>query len=390
MKELITRWIGDHQEEIISWRRHFHQNPEISGKEFETQKKILEVLKSMGIEGQPCAGTGVVADIGPTTGRTVAIRADIDALPLPDEIDQPYCSQNEGVCHACGHDAHTAGLLGLAGAFAAHQDQLPGRIRLLFQPSEEWFDGGAKEMIEEGCLEGVDFAIGMHVWQPVEAGKIAVNHVMMGSPNSFELTIQGVGGHGSMPHQCVDPILVGSQIVQAFNTIISRSIDPLEVGVLSIGSFHSGVAFNVIPDKSVVTGNLRTLNAETRDRIFDRMEEICRGTCQAMGATYQLNRIYGYPALVNDPKVMDLAVNVITETYGADARLVNKPTLGGEDFSYFLEKVPGVFLFVGAGNVEKGITYPHHHPKFDIDESALGQGAEVLGLIALRLLEKGI
>ncbi|MBP9483928.1 MAG: amidohydrolase, partial [Negativicutes bacterium] len=337
-----------------------------------------------------CAGTGVVADIGPTTGRTVAIRADIDALPLSDEIDQPYCSQNEGVCHACGHDAHTAGLLGLAGAFAAHQDQLPGRIRLLFQPSEEWFDGGAKEMIEEGCLEGVDFAIGMHVWQPVEAGKIAVNHVMMGSPNSFELTIQGVGGHGSMPHQCVDPILVGSQIVQAFNTIISRSIDPLEVGVLSIGSFHSGAAFNVIPDKSVVTGNLRTLNAETRDRIFDRMEEICRGTCQAMGATYQLNRIYGYPALVNDPKVMDLAVNVITETYGADARLVNKPTLGGEDFSYFLEKVPGVFLFVGAGNVEKGITYPHHHPKFDIDESALGQGAEVLGLIALRLLEKGI
>ena len=150
MKELITRWIGDHQEEIISWRRHFHQNPEISGKEFETQKKILEVLKSMGIEGQPCAGTGVVADIGPTTGRTVAIRADIDALPLSDEIDQPYCSQNEGVCHACGHDAHTAGLLGLAGAFAAHQDQLPGRIRLLFQPSEEWFDGGAKEMIEEG------------------------------------------------------------------------------------------------------------------------------------------------------------------------------------------------------------------------------------------------
>ncbi len=389
MNEKIIQWLTDHQEEVIGWRRHFHQNPEVSGKEFETQKKIMELLASMGIESQKSADTGVIADIkGGKPGKTVAIRADIDALAMPDQIDKPYCSQNEGVCHACGHDAHTAGLLGLAAAFKANEADLPGTIRLLFQPSEEWFDGGASSMVEEGCMDGVDYVIGLHVWEPVPAGSIGINEVMMGSPNCFEIIVQGVGGHGSMPHQCVDPILVGSQIVLGLNTIMSRSVDPLETGVVSIGEFHSGSAFNVIPDKTIIKGNMRTLNDETRDLIFDRIETICKGICEAMGATYQLNRVYGYPAVVNDPEVLEIAREVIDARYGREKRIDNKPTLGGEDFSYFMKKAPGVYFFVGAGNPEVGAAYPHHHPKFDIDESAILQGQETLARIAWKLLTK--
>lgn len=387
MNEKIIQWLEDHQEEIIGWRRYFHQHPEVSGQEFETQKKVMEILTSMGIEGKKIAGTGVIADIvGGKPGKTVAFRADMDALAMSDEIAQPYCSQSEGVCHACGHDGHMAGLLGLAGAFMENREDLPGRVRLLFQPSEEWFDGGATDMIAEGCLEGVDYILGLHIWQPVPVGHVGVNEVMMGSPNCFEIMVQGVGGHGSMPHQTVDPILVGSQIVMALNTIVSRSMDPLETGVLSIGEFHSGSAFNVIPDKALIKGNMRTLSTEVRDLMFRRIEEICSGICEAMGATYTLEKVYGYPTLVNDPKVLEIARAVIDERYGREKRLDVKPTLGGEDFSYYLEKVPGVFIFPGGGNEERGITYPHHHPKFDMDESVLLQGPETLARIAWRLL----
>lgn len=387
MNEKIIQWLESHQEEIVGWRRYFHQHPEVSGQEFETQKKVLELLASMGIEGRKIAGTGVVADIvGNKSGKTIAFRADMDALAMSDEINQPYRSQNEGVCHACGHDGHMAGLLGIAGAFMANREDLPGRIRLLFQPSEEWFDGGATDMIAEGCLEGIDYVLGLHIWQPVPAGFVGVNDIMMGSPNCFEIVVQGVGGHGSMPHQTVDPILVGSQIVLALNTIVSRSMDPLETGVLSIGEFHSGSAFNVIPDKAMIKGNMRTLSADVRDLMFRRIEEICKGTCEAMGATYTLEKIYGYPTLVNDSKVLEIAREVIDERYGREKRLDVKPTFGGEDFSYYLEKVPGVFIFPGGGNEEKGITYPHHHPKFDMDEEVLLQGPETLARIAWRLL----
>lgn len=387
MNEKIIQWLESHQEEIIGWRRYFHQHPEVSGQEFETQKKVLEILSSMGVEGRKIAGTGVIADIvGRKPGKTIAFRADMDALAMSDEITQSYRSQNEGVCHACGHDGHMAGLLGLAGAFMENREDLPGKIRLLFQPSEEWFDGGATDMIAEGCLEGVDYVLGLHIWQPVPSGYVGVNDIMMGSPNCFEIVIQGIGGHGSMPHQTVDPILVGSQIVLALNTIVSRSMDPLETGVLSIGEFHSGSAFNVIPDKAMIKGNMRTLSAEVRDLMFHRVEEICKGICEAMGATYTLEKIYGYPTLVNDSKVLEIAREVIDERYGRENRIDVKPTLGGEDFSYYLEKVPGVFIFPGGGNEKKGITYPHHHPKFDMDEEVLLQGPETLARIAWRLL----
>lgn len=389
MNEKISQWIAAHQEQIIGWRRYFHQHPELSGKEIETQNKILEILAEMGIEGKKVAGTGVVADIvGDPNGKVIAIRADIDALAMSDEVNKPYRSQVSGVCHACGHDAHMAGLLGVAGAFSHYKEEIPGTIRLLFQPSEEWFDGGATEMISDGCMDGVDYVIGLHVWEPVPAGSVGINKVMMGSPNSFTIQIQGIGGHGSMPHQTVDPILVGSQIVLALNTIVSRSLDPLETGVLSVGEFHSGSAFNVIPDQAVIRGNLRTLTEETRDLIFTRIEEICKGICQAMGATYQLDRIYGYPALVNDDRVLEIAREEIDHKMGREKRLDIKPTLGGEDFSYYLEKAPGVFLFAGAGNPEVGAAYPHHHPKFDIDERVLEYGPDLLARIAWRLFQE--
>jgi len=387
MNEKIVKWLEDHQADIVGWRRHFRQYPEVGGKEFKTQEKILEVLNSLGIEGEKIAGTGVIADIvGARPGKMIAIRADIDALPLNDECGKPYQSKNEGICHACGHDFHTAGLLGVGGAFMANRDDLPGTIRLLFQPMEEVLPGGALSMIAEGCMEGVDYVLGLHVWEPVPTGLIGINEVQMGSPNAFSILVKGVGGHGSMPHQCVDPVLVGSQIVLALNTILSRSVDPLETGVLSVGSFHSGTVFNIIPDTAEITGNVRTLNEETRNLIFSRIEEICQGICSAMGATYKLERIHGFPALINDKAVLEVARQVIDERYGREKRLDVKPSLGAEDFSYYLEKAPGVYFFAGAGNPEKGATYPHHHPKFDADEAVLLQGPETLSRIAWRLL----
>lgn len=388
MSTEIKALVAKHYEEVVALRRYFHTYPEVSGQEFNTQQKIMEELAVLGLASHVAAKTGVVADIiGALPGKTVAVRADIDALPLQDECEQPYRSQNHGVCHACGHDGHIAMLLGVAKVLCAVRERLAGTIRLLFQPSEETFDGGASDLIAEGELDGVETIIGAHLWQSYPVGTIGISYGrMMASPDEFTITIQGHGGHASMPHQTIDPIVVGAEIILALNTIISRNIDPIEPALLSVGCFKAGDVYNIIPDTAVMKGTVRSFEEQVRQQIFANIERKVDGICAAAGASYSIDKQFGYSPVINDPSVTAVIAEAACEAQGPGNVLEIKPVMGGEDFSYYQQKIPGAFLFVGSGNSDKGIIYPNHHPKFDIDEQALGYGVEVLVRTALKLL----
>ncbi|HWR43773.1 amidohydrolase [Sporomusa sp.] len=389
MKNSVHDLVKKQHDFVVAMRRHFRMSPELGGQEYETQKKILSELRSMGLELRQAAGTGVIAEIkGSRPGKTVAIRADIDALPIQDEIDQPYRSQNDGICHACGHDGHAAMLLGVARVLNAMRDELTGNIRLLFQPSEELFPGGALNMIADGALDGVDVVIGAHLWQPLEVGTMGITYgPMMASPDQFTITVQGHGGHGSMPHQTVDPIFVGSQIVLALKTITGNQVSANELAVLSMGVFKAGEAFNIIPDSAVLQGTVRTFSQSVRETIFACIERICSGICAASGATYTLDSCYGFPPVINNPQVAEVVADAGKEVLGESQVIEISPAMGGEDFSCYQQQVPGCFIFIGIGNKEKGISYPHHHPKFDMDEQALDYGVAVMAGAALQLLK---
>ena len=347
----------------------------------------MENLTALGLAPKAIANTGVIAELnGAKPGKCIAIRADIDALELQDECGKPYQSVNHGVCHACGHDGHISMLLGVAKVLTDYREQLTGSIRFLFQPTEERFPGGALAMIEEGALDGVDAIIGAHLWQPVPVGTIGIKSGrFMASPDEFSIAIQGRGGHGSMPHQTVDALLTASQIAVALNTVISRSIDPLEQAVLSIGYLHSGDTFNIIPDSAILKGTVRSFEESVRKLIFERIEAITKGICEGAGATYKFDKIFGFPPVINEPTCTNAVMTAVKESLGEDKIFAVNPSMGGEDFSYYLEKVPGAFMFVGVGNDAKGIIYPQHHPKYDIDEDALAYGMEVMARAAVNL-----
>ncbi|HWR08404.1 amidohydrolase [Sporomusa sp.] len=389
MKISIHDLVKEQQHYVIAMRRYFRMTPELGGQEFETQKKIISELRSMGLEPRQAAGTGVVAEItGSRPGKMVAIRADIDGLPIQDEIDQPYRSQNAGVCHACGHDGHTAMLLGLAKVFSGMRAELTGNIRLLFQPSEERFPGGALAMIADGALDGVDTVIGAHLWQPLEVGTMGITYgPMMASPDEFTITIQGCGGHGSMPQQTIDPIYVGAQIVLALKTITGNQISTNELAVLSLGVFKAGEVFNIIPDTAVLQGSVRTFSQRVRDTIFACIEQLCSGICAASGATYTLDNRNGFPPVINNPQIARGVAAAGNAVLGESRVIEISPAMGAEDFSWYQQQVPGCFMFIGIGNKEKGVSYPHHHPKFDMDEQALSYGVEIMAEAALRLLK---
>ncbi len=385
----IAERVAANRDYIVAMRRHFHMYPEVGGQESETQKKILEELKAMGIKARAAGGTGVIADIpGAPGGKTVAMRADIDALPIEDECGKPYKSKIKGVCHACGHDGHAAMLLGAAKTFAAMAKELPGSVRLIFQPSEERFPGGAEIMIADGAMQGVDAVVGAHLWQPLPVGVIGVNYgALMAAPDEFTITIQGKGGHGSMPHTTVDTILVGAQLVLALRTITGANVDPREQAVLTVGMFKAGEVFNIIPDTAVLKGTVRSFDESVRHAVFGQLEAYCRGICAASGATYKLDSIYGYPPVVNNPDAAAVAAAAAREVAGVQVQDV-KPLMVGEDYSYYQKLAPGVFLLVGAGNADKDCVYGHHHPKFDIDEDALGYGAETMVRTVLKLFAR--
>jgi amidohydrolase len=383
IKTIIER----HYDSIVALRRHFHTYPELGTQEFNTQQRIMEELSALGLIPRKMAVTGVIADLqGSLPGKTIAIRADIDALELQDECNKPYQSQTPGVCHACGHDGHTAMLLGAAKALVELQDSLAGTIRFLFQPNEECFPGGAALMIQEGALTDVNAIIGAHLWQSLQVGTSGISYDrMMAAPDEFTISIKGKGGHGSMPHQTVDPILVGAQIVTALHTIVSRNIDPLEQAVLSIGVFKAGDTFNIIPDTATLIGTVRSFSKEIRSTLFERIEQIVSGICQAAGATFKLTKVLGFPPIINNPEVAKIFNNASIEALGKENALTINPVMAGEDFSLFLEKVPGAFIFIGVANEEKGVIYPQHHPKFDIDEKSLAYGTEIMVRTAMKL-----
>ncbi|WP_342535978.1 M20 family metallopeptidase [Sporosarcina sp. FSL K6-3508] len=379
-EELFTR-LEDGYEEMIELRREFHMYPELSFQEVNTAKKIADYQRKLGLEVQTdVGGNGVVATLrGKHPGKTIAIRADFDALPIWEENDVPYKSKNPGVMHACGHDAHTAIALGLSKALVEMKEQLTGNVVFIHQHAEEEDPGGAKSMIESGALSGVDVIFATHMENYIPVDHLLYNeNYILGACDDFTIDILGFGGHGAFPQDTVDVIAVGAQLISNLHQITSRKVDPLQSAVLSIGAFHAGEAANVIPEKAQLKGTVRTFDEGVRQEMHKWVQTITSHTCQAFGATYEMDYMFGYPATKNDPTITKLMVNAAEEVLPAENIQEVKPNMGAEDFSYFLQQVPGTYFFIGSANEEKGLIYPYHHPKFDIDEKALLNGAKVL------------
>jgi amidohydrolase len=380
----------DVKEEVVWWRRHLHRNPELSFHEKETSQFVYETLRTFGnLELSRPTPTSVVARlVGAKPGRTLAIRADMDALPIEEENDFEFVSRNPGTMHACGHDGHTAMLLGTAKILSSMKDEIAGEVRFLFQHAEELFPGGAQELVDSGVMDGVDTVIGAHLWASLPVGKLGVAYgPMMGSPDTFWITIKGRGGHGAMPHQAVDSIAIGAQVVNNLQHLVSRNIDPIDNVVVSVTKFTGGTAHNVIPGCVEMLGTVRTLDPEVRKRVPELMERIVRGITEAHRASYEFEYQFGFRPVVNDEETTRALEDTVREVFGEEALEIVRPTLGGEDFSALQQKAPGTFFWVGAGNEEKGITYPHHHPRFTVDEDAFPYGMKLFVNAAFKLLD---
>ncbi len=377
---------------VIADRRHLHEHPELGFQEVETARFVADRLRALGVEDirTGIAQTGATALIkgGQGPGKIVLVRADMDALPIEEENEVDYRSKQAGVMHACGHDAHTAMLLGVGRLLMERRDRFAGTVKLLFQPAEEG-PGGAKPMIEAGVLDDppVDAVLGMHMAQEAPLGVIALRAgPTMAASDGFTVVIHGKGGHGARPQSTIDPIAVGAQIVVALQTIVSREIDPTESAVVTVGAFRAGEAANVIPDTAELRATVRSFTQEGRDYLARRIEEVVRGIAGAMRAEVDFRYRFGYPPTINDPAMTDLVRAAATELIGAE-RVVEAPQMmGAEDFSYFLEQRPGCFFYVGSRNEERGLTWGHHHPRFDIDEEALGVGIATMTAAVQRYL----
>ncbi len=377
------------QSSIVDWRRILHQKPELAFQEQITAQFIQQKLESWNIPHKTAiAKTGIVATIsGKSPGKVLAIRADMDALPIKEANEVSYKSQHDGKMHACGHDGHTAIALATAYYLSQHQNDFSGTVKIIFQPAEEG-PGGAKPMIEEGVLTNpdVDAIIGLHLWNNLPLGTVGVRSgALMAAVECFRLSILGRGGHGAMPDQTVDSIIVASQIVNALQTIVSRNVKPLDSAVVTVGELHAGTALNVIADTARMSGTIRYFNPELETLIGERLEAIIAGVCQMHGAKYELNHWQLYPPTVNDSAIAELVRSVAAEVVETPVGVVPEcQTMGGEDMSFFLQQVPGCYFFLGSANPEKGLAYPHHHPRFDFDETALGMGVEIF----VRCVEK--
>lgn len=373
LQALLNR-LQDRYPELVQLRRDLHMYPELSYQEVNTPKKIADLMMQLGLEVRTgVGGRGVVATLrGGKPGNTVALRADFDALPIQDEKDVEYKSRIPGVMHACGHDVHTSSLVGVASVLSEVKEELAGNVVFLFQFAEEVAPGGAIAMIEDGCLDGVDVIYGAHVWSGIPYGEIGVTEgYMMAATDDFTIHIEGKGGHGATPHLTVDPIVAGSQLVLQLQQLVSRRVNPLKPAVLTVGSFVSGNAFNVIPNTAKLMGTVRTFDEDVRDLMEDALKEVTHSTCQAAGAKATVEYLRGYPAVWNHPEPTRTIEKLAQSVIGIDQVKRMEPIMGGEDFAYYLQKVPGTFFFVGGGNPELEADYPHHHPKFDVDERAM-------------------
>lgn len=377
--------------EMVDVRRYLHQHPELSFQEVETPKYIAAYHEKLGHEVRTgVGGNGVVATLrGGRPGKTVALRADFDALPIQEETDVPYKSTVDGVMHACGHDSHTATLLVLAKVLNKMKDEIEGNVVFIHQHAEEMLPGGAVAMIEDGCLEGVDVIFGQHIWSTYPVGVIEYRPgPFMAASDFFSVKLQGCGGHGSQPHKTKDSVVIGAQLVSNLQQIVSRRVDPLDAVVLSIGSFEAKNAPNVIADTAKLSGTVRTFRESTREFVEKEIERIIQGTCIAGNVEYSYEYVKGYPAINNPKEEMEFVAKLAESVPGVTAVQECEPQMGGEDFAYYLQYVKGAFFFTGAQNPEVNAVYPHHHPKFTIDEKAMLIAAKTLGIATLTYLKE--
>lgn len=377
------------REQLVAWRRHLHQHPEVGFHEHETAAYIEAELKKMpGLTVTRPTETSVLAVLkGGQPGRTLLLRADIDALPIHEENTFDFASQNPGVMHACGHDGHTAILLGTARLLAENPGEVPGEVRMIFQHAEEIGPGGAEELVmNTDLMDGVDIVTGLHLNSQLPAGRVAVKPgAFMASPDMIELTIKGRGGHGAHPEEAIDPVAIGAQVVTNLQHVVSRHVGAQDALVVSITYFRSGTTHNVIPDTAELMGTVRTFDPELRRRAPQLIERIIKGVCEAHGAEYDLRYEFGYRPLINTDWVAAQLKEIALETVGPEHFQDAKPTMGGEDFSAYLEKAPGAYFNVGSGSDGADSRWPHHHPRFTLDELSLETGVRMLHAAALRL-----
>ncbi len=382
MLNKLNQLLENRYDEMVEIRRYLHQFPEVSFKEFHTATYIADFYKNLGIAHQSnVGGNGVVAKIaGARPGKTVALRADFDALPIQDEKDVEYKSKVPGVMHACGHDGHTATLLVLAKCLNELKDDLEGTVVFIHQHAEEYAPGGAINMINDGCLEGVDVIFGTHLWSGVDLGTIQYRvGPVMAAADRFSIKVQGSGGHGAQPHKTKDAVVTGSQLVLNLQQIVSRRVNPVDPAVISVGTFKAENAFNVIADSAYLEGTVRTFNDEVRDQIEAEIDVVASSTCALNGSTYEYKFDRGYPAVVNHKDETEYLVDVASSVKEVQAVTETEPHMGGEDFAYYLRHVKGTFFFTGAKPEGVEVAYPHHHPKFDIHEKAMLVAGKTLG-----------
>jgi amidohydrolase len=384
------------QPQLVEWRRQLHQCPELAFQEQLTAEFVTQKLTDWGIPHQTgIAKTGIVAAIAGIQNpksqiqkpKVLAIRADIDALPIREENEVPYKSQHDGLMHACGHDGHTAIALGTAYYLWQHRHNFTGTVKIIFQPAEEG-PGGAKPMIEAGVLTNpdVDALIGLHLWNNLPLGALGIRTgALMAATETFACKIHGKGGHGAIPHQTIDSIVVGAQIVNALQTIVARNVNPIDSAVVTVGRFQAGKAVNVIANTAELGGTVRYFNPALSELLPQRIEQIIAGVCASHGATYELEYKRLYPPVINDAGIAELVRSVGLDVVETPLGIVPEcQTMGGEDVSFFLQEVPGCYFFLGSANPNLGLAYPHHHPRFDFDETVLSMGVEIF----VRCVEK--
>jgi amidohydrolase len=382
-------------DQLVAWRRDFHQHPELGFQETRTAGIVADYLRGLGLEVSTGIGkTGVVAmvegDDLPADAPTVLVRFDMDALPIHEETGLPFASKTAGVMHACGHDGHTAIGMGVAQLLVKHRQHLPGRVKLVFQPAEEGL-GGAAAMVRDGVMEGPvpSASFGLHLWSRFPLNQVVVQSgPLWANAGIFELTVRGQGGHGAMPHETIDATLVAAQIVVAWQSVVARNIDPAQTAVLTVGTFNSGNAANVIAGEAKLTGTLRSFDAEVDQFLKRRLQEVAEGVCQAFGATCELRHLIHIPAVVNAPEEATLVEQVAREIVGGDLITQITPMMVGEDVSEFLLRAPGCFILVGAAKPGDAQPSPHHNPTFDFDEQMLPTGVALLTGAALRYLSE--
>jgi len=378
------------KDEMVALRRDLHRHPELAFQERRTAGTVASRLEELGISVRTgVAETGVIGLLqGGAPGPTVMIRADIDALPVQEVPGRPYSSVEEGKMHACGHDGHTTILVAVAKLLAGRKGSLKGRVKLVFQPAEETMSG-AQPMVEEGVMENpkVDRVLVCHLWSPLEVGTVGVRPgPIFVSTDEIRVLVKGKGGHGGLPHLSVDPVVIAAHTIVALQSIVSREVDALQRVVLSFGRISGGTQFNIIPDEVRLEGNLRTLDEEVRSFVMKRVAEVAGSVAAAMRGRAELVHVRGIPPVVNDREVTEVVAAVAGRVVGKENVIQVEPVAVGDDAALFLERAPGCYFLVGAGNKERGITAPHHNPEFDIDEAALPIAARILAEAALHYL----